>query len=187
MALQYNSPYPQNWYMEGGTVERSIPEENISMADIEKESQAVSEAIHLIMLRTGETTIIQGSHADQTTSVQCLLFATCGEVMPVWTRAKQHDEADVLQLPQLFPNGYHSYRISLFPVLNSPMMYDWRIYVTQSPENGQLNAAIGQRLGVTWRGNIVLAKYGNISYLEKDWLEDVGHISTEFAIVLLDA
>ena len=133
------------------------------------------------------TDMHQQGHATASTTVRCLVFATCGDVIPIWTRTVHDDEADVLHLPHLFPNGYQSYRISQFPILNSPMMHDWRIYVTQSPENGQVNIAVGQRLGVTWRGNIVLAKYGNTSYSEKDWMMDIRSSSTEFATVLLDS
>ncbi|PPQ98379.1 hypothetical protein CVT26_013839 [Gymnopilus dilepis] len=162
--------YPQRWYIESGSAEIWKKEPLLHPSEIEQDSE------HTL-----------SRHASVPTTVQCLLFATCGDVIPIWAKPEQDEEVDVLHLPLLFPNGYQSYRISSFPILNSPMSHDWRIYVTQSPENAQVNVAVGQILGVIWRGNILLAKYGNTSENERDWLKNLHRGSAEFATVLLDA
>ncbi|PPQ81906.1 hypothetical protein CVT26_003946 [Gymnopilus dilepis] len=160
--------FSQRWLIESDSVEPSLPEPGLSAADIEKASQA--------LLKSGHSGL-----------VRCLLFATCGDIIPIWTRPTNEEDVDILDLSHLFPNGYSSYRIPAFPILNSPMIHNWRIFVTQSPESAPENVAISQKLGFIWRGNVVLAKYGNTTFMEKDWLKNVRNTSTEFAMVLLDA
>ncbi|PPQ81476.1 hypothetical protein CVT26_011536 [Gymnopilus dilepis] len=119
--------------------------------------------------------------------VKCVVFAVCGSATTAWMSPISSEDPDVLDMPHLFPNGYTSFRLAEFPIVESQLLRHWRIYVDRMPNAAYPNDVVWKLLKKQWAGNIVLAKYGSTHISQNEWMHDVRPGCLDFAVAILDA
>lgn len=83
-----------------------------------------------------------------------------------WTKTKSEllrgnqIHVEDTDLDWFFPNGFISFRMSTVPGNGFPLTNDFRVFISAEYDLATSNKCIDKQFSQTWRGNIVVGKYG---------------------------